>query len=396
MTRKSEGKSLERPVRRSTSRRRTSSGGKSPRKTARSLSVMVVDDHPMWRRTMKQVLEEEGAAKVVAEASDGEEALRLAASVKPQVVVMDINLPGLSGTEATRRLLKKHPSAKVIALSASEEKADVVEAVRAGVSGYLPKTTEPADLVDAIRRIYAGEMVFPPKLAEVVLAELRGEPLDEPLRVAIADGSTLFREGLARVLEEEEFEVVGRAGNLTDLLRLIAATQPEVVLTDINLPPRDSSSSDSDVVRAIRDRLPAAAILVLSQNVDSEAASSLLSTGRGGVGYLLKDRVSDVEQLAEAIRRVANEESVLDPEVAGGLVRQRPERNPLDELTARELEVLALMAEGRSNQAISERLFFSPKAAEAHVRNIFTKLGLEQAPDDHRRVLAVITYLRSV
>lgn len=393
MTRKPESKS-KRPVSRPTVPRRAASRGKPTRKATRPLSVMVVDDHPMWRRTLKQVLEE-GRAKVVAEASDGEEALRLAGRLKPQVVVMDINLPGLSGTEATRRLLKRLPSAKVLALSASEEKADVVEAVRAGVSGYLPKTTEPAELLDAIHRVHAGEIVFPPALAEVVLAELRGESLDEPLRVAIADGSALFREGLARVLEEEGFDVLGRAGDLTELLKLIDGAGPQVVLTDIHLSP-GVDPSDPNVVRAIRERKPTAPILVLSQDVDPEAAASLLQKSEGGVGYLLKDRVSDVERLVEAIHRVASGESVLDPEVAGRLVQPRNERNPLDELTSREREVLALMAEGRSNQAISERLFFSSKAVEAHVRNIFTKLGLEQAPDDHRRVLAVITYLGSV
>lgn len=395
MTRKSQSKSSKRPVIRETVPRRAASRGKPPGKAKRALSVMVVDDHPMWRRTLRQVLEEEGRAEVVAEASDGEEALRLAGRVKPQVVVMDINLPGLSGSEATRRLLKRLPSAKVLALSASEERADVVEAVRAGVSGYLPKTTEPAELLDAIQRVHAGEIVFPPALADVVLAELRGESLDEPLRVLLADGSALFREGLARVLEEEDFEVLGRAGDLPELLRLIEVTDPQVVLTDIHLSP-GVGSSDPNVVRAIRNRQPTAAIIVLSQDVDPEAASSLLHDSEGGVGYLLKDRVSDVEHLTEAIRRVAKRESVLDPEAALGLVKPRKEPNPLDELTDREREVLALMAEGRSNQAISERLFFSSKAVEAHVRKIFTKLGLEQAPDDHRRVLAVITYLRSV
>lgn len=279
MTRKPESKS-KRPVSRPTVPRRAASRGKPTRKATRPLSVMVVDDHPMWRRTLKQVLEE-GRAKVVAEASDGEEALRLAGRLKPQVVVMDINLPGLSGTEATRRLLKRLPSAKVLALSASEEKADVVEAVRAGVSGYLPKTTEPAELLDAIHRVHAGEIVFPPALAEVVLAELRGESLDEPLRVAIADGSALFREGLARVLEEEGFDVLGRAGDLTELLKLIDGAGPQVVLTDIHLSP-GVDPSDPNVVRAIRERKPTAPILVLSQDVDPRSGRLPSSEKRGG------------------------------------------------------------------------------------------------------------------
>lgn len=344
---------------------------------------------------MKQVFEEGGAAKVVAEAGDGEEALRVAQAVKPDVVIMDINLPGLSGSEATKRLLRKLPDAKVLALSASEERTDVIEAVRAGVSGYLPKTTEPAQLLDAIARVSRGEMVFPPGLADVVFAELRGESMKEPLRLVLVDPSTLFREGLARVLAEEGLDVIGHAATIQSIRELIEQAQPDVVLTDVEVTPTDHGA-ETDVIRAIREWQPAAAIVVLSQEVDAELASSLLSVGRGGVGYLLKNRVSDIGQLVEAIRRVAEKESVIDPEVASRLVRPRTERNPLDELTPREREVLALMAEGRSNQAISERLFMSAKGAEAHVRNIFMKLGLEQAPDDHRRVLAVVTYLRSV
>lgn len=356
---------------------------------------MVVDDHPMWRQTLRKVLEQDRAGKVVAEAADGDEAVRMAAEIKPDVVVMDINLPVLGGVEATRRVRAVLPSAKVLVLSASERRSDVIESVRAGASGYLLKTTEPADLVEAVRRVHRGEMVFPPELAEIVLGEIRGgeAPDAGPLRVALADASPLFRDGLARMLEESGFEIVGLASDEARLLQLVAEASPDVVVTDVCFTP---TGHEGQAVAGIRSEHPDVGVLVLSQDVDVRAASSLFSESSRGVGYLLKTRVADVGQLAEAIRRVANGDSVLDPEVATRLVQPRGERQPVNDLTTREREVLALMAEGRSNQAISERLFLSAKAVEAHVRNIFIKLGLEPAADDHRRVLAVIAYLRSV
>jgi len=208
---------------------------------------MLVDDHPVWRQSLRKLLERGQVGRVVAEAADGEEAIRLASEAKPEVVVMDIGLPGLNGIEATKELLEVVPEARVLVLSASEQRADVVEAMRAGASGYLLKAASPEELVEGVRRVHRGEAVLPPALADMVLNELRG----------------------------------------------------------------------------------------------------------------------------------------------------RGPRNPLDELTPREREVLGLMAEGKSNQAIREQLFLSAKSVESHVRNIFTKLGLEPAPDDHRRVLAVLTYLRS-
>lgn len=348
--------------------------------------MIVVDDHPMWRQTLRTVLEQNGAGKVVAEASDGEEALRVSASSPADVILMDIDLPGMNGTETTKEILRRAPDARVLVLSASDDRSDVVDAVRAGAAGYLLKTAEPAEVVDAVRRVHAGEAVFPAGLADVILDELRhaGGRAGQ-ISVALADASVLFREGLARILEEAGFDVVAQASRAEELFD---ANAPDVVITD--------AREGIDVVERLRSAHPGIGVVVLSRDLDAEAASSLLVTASGGVAYLLTDRVSDVEQLAATIRNVARGGSVLDPEVASRLVRRTKERDPLGDLSDREREVLAVMAEGRTNQAICERLYMSPKAVEAHVRNIYMKLGLEQARDDSRRVLAVLTYLRSV
>jgi DNA-binding NarL/FixJ family response regulator len=235
----------------SAARRRKSSSRKTqPRSRVQSgrISLMLVDDHPMWRQTLRNVLEHGRVGEVVAEASDGEEAIEAARKVRPDVVIMDIELPKISGIEATKRLTEFLPGLRVLILSASDEKSEVIGAIKAGATGYLLKTAIPSEVADAVSRILKGELVLPPSLAEVVVKEL---------------------------------------------------THPSKM-------------------------------------------------------------------------------------------------TPLEDLTEREREVLSLMAEGRSNQAISQQLFLTSKTVEAHVRSIFMKLGLEPAADDHRRVLAVLTYLRSV
>jgi DNA-binding NarL/FixJ family response regulator len=215
------------------------------------------------------------------------------------------------------------------------------------------------------------------------------------VRVALADDSMILREGLSRLLEEAGFEVVGLAADGEALLELVDRTRPDVAIVDIRMP---TTHTDEGLraARIIRERWPATAILVLSQHVNARYALELLSGGTDGVGYLLKERVSDLEQLSSSVTRVGLGGSVLDPAVVGELVgRRRPGDNPLEHLTDREREVLALIAEGRSNRAIAERLFVTDHTVEKHVKNIFGSLCLPQSPDDHRRVLAVITYLNS-
>jgi DNA-binding NarL/FixJ family response regulator len=214
------------------------------------------------------------------------------------------------------------------------------------------------------------------------------------VRVVLADDSVLFREGLARVLAERGIEVIGQVADGDALLEQVAEHSPDLAVVDIHMPP---THTNEGLVAALQIRAehPEVGVLVLSQYVETHHAVKLLGDGAGGVGYLLKDRVSDLDEFLDAIRRVAGGGTAIDPEVVSHLVGRQRERDPLRELTDREREVLALMAEGRSNLAVSEKLFLSPKTVESHVNSIFTKLGLLPAPDDHRRVLAVLTFLKS-
>jgi DNA-binding NarL/FixJ family response regulator/class 3 adenylate cyclase len=217
--------------------------------------------------------------------------------------------------------------------------------------------------------------------------------LGDSITVVLADDTILLREGVARLLAESGFEVVAQSGNAEDLLRHVAMHKPRVAVVDIRMPPTHTDEG-LRAAREIRERFPETGVLVLSQYVESGYALDLLSESTEGVGYLLKDRVSDVEEFASAVRRVADGGSALDPAVVSELVGRRRHDDPLEELTPREREVLELMAEGRSNQAIADRMFVTLRAVEKHVTSIFSKLGLPASTDDHRRVLAVLLFLR--
>lgn len=213
------------------------------------------------------------------------------------------------------------------------------------------------------------------------------------MRVVIAEDEALLREGLTRLLGDAGIDVVGTADTPDRLLALVARHQPDVAIVDIKMPP---THSEEGIVAAqtIRDEHPAVAVLVLSHYLESRYAMRLLEGHPESVGYLLKDRVSNVAILVDALQRLSEGESVLDPTIVRRLLSRPREIGPLAELTDREREVLGLMAEGRSNRAIAADLLLSPKTVEAHIGQIFMKLGLEETPDDHRRVLAVVAYLR--
>jgi DNA-binding NarL/FixJ family response regulator len=213
------------------------------------------------------------------------------------------------------------------------------------------------------------------------------------VRVVIADDEVLLREGLERLLTEAGLDVVGKVGTADELRRKVDVARPDVAIVDIRMPPTHTDEG-LQAAKLIRTRWPQVGILVLSQYVQARYAVELLAAGTEGIGYMLKDRVSDLEELSASVRRIGEGASVLDPAVVAQLVGQRRKGDtPLEDLTERELEVLALMAEGRSNKAIAERLFITEHTVEKHVKNIFATLRLPQSDDDHRRVLAVVMFL---
>ncbi len=210
----------------------------------------------------------------------------------------------------------------------------------------------------------------------------------------IAEDSVLLREGLARVLGESGFEVVAQVGDATELRRAVRRTKPDVAIVDVRMPPTQTDEG-AQAAKEIRAEHPEVAVLVLSNVVEARVALELFSERPEGFGYLLKDRVLEIDDFLESVRRVAGGGTAIDPDVVIQLVGRRRVHDPLEELTPREREVLGLMAEGRSNRGICEKLFVSPKTVETHVNSIFLKLDLAPAPDDHRRVLAVLAFLRS-
>jgi DNA-binding NarL/FixJ family response regulator len=214
------------------------------------------------------------------------------------------------------------------------------------------------------------------------------------LRVLVAEDSVLLREGLVRLLEEGGCEVVAQAGDASDLLRKARAHKPDIAIIDVRMPP-DNTDDGLRAALTIRGEQPQIGVLMLSQYIEEHYAIELIGEAPDGVGYLLKERITDIAALLDAVHRIADGGSVIDPLVVSQLLRRHRQEDPLEQLTVREREVLELMAEGRSNHAIATRLVVTERAVEKHVTSIFSKLGLPPAEDDHRRVLAVLTFLRA-
>ena len=215
-----------------------------------------------------------------------------------------------------------------------------------------------------------------------------------PIRVLVGEDQPIVREGIVHVLADSGFEVVGTAGDARDLVRKARSGRPDVVVTDIQMPP-DHADDGLRAALEIRSALPGVGVLVLSQFLEDRYAFDLVADGAQGVGYLLKEKVGDLRVFTDAVRRVADGGSALDPDVVARLVGRRRRSSPLDSLTKRETEVLSLIAEGYSNAGVARELVVTVAAVERHVTSIFDKLGLHQSPDQHRRVLAVLNYLQS-
>lgn len=214
------------------------------------------------------------------------------------------------------------------------------------------------------------------------------------IRVVVGEDQPIFREGIVYVLEDSGFEVVGTAANARDLVRITGTQRPDVVVTDIQMPP-DNTDDGLRAALQIRASQPGVGVLVLSQFLEDRYAMDLVADSAEGVGYLLKENVGDLRMFTEAVRRVASGGSALDPNVVARLVDRKRKAGPLDKLTPRERDVLALVAQGRSNAGVAQELVVSVAAVERHVTSIFDKLGLHQSPEQHRRVLAVLKYLRA-
>ena len=218
--------------------------------------------------------------------------------------------------------------------------------------------------------------------------------MSEPLRIVIGEDDVLLREGVARLLDDAGMDVVARAGDADDFLRKTLAHRPDVAVVDVQMPPRHEDDG-LQAAMALRERLPEIGVLVLSQFYEESYALNLIGDRAQGVGYLLKERVADVDAFVDAVARVAAGGSALDPEIVGRMLGRRRSHGPLDDLTPREREVLAAMAEGKSNRGIAESFVITETAVEKNVTRIFNKLGLGQSTTAHRRVLAVLTYLRN-
>ncbi|WP_217913859.1 response regulator [Miltoncostaea marina] len=335
--------------------------------------VLIVDDEAGYLRLARRLLQPR--FEVVGEALGGEAAVRAARRLRPDVVLLDVNLPDANGFDLAARLAGGPDAPAVVLMSTEDLTGAAVDVERSGARGFVLKAELDAE---SLAGVLAGRL--PPRL---------GRP-----RVVLAEDQVLLREGLARLLDDAGFDVVDRVGDAAALLRSVEARRPDVVITDVQMPP-DRTDDGLRAAIEIRRRRPETGVVVLSQFLEERYALELVGERADGAGYLLKDRVGDIDAFADAVRRVARGGSALDPEVVALMVGRSRVDDPLGALTARERDVLALVAEGRSNQGIAGALSVTPAAVERHLTSIFAKLGLGHAPADNRRVLAVLAFLRA-
>ena len=341
-----------------------------------SPTLLIIDDHAAFRAGARALLEADGY-EVVGEAGDGRAGLDAARTLKPDVVLLDVRLPDMDGFQVVGCLAAR---------GCARRRRRDLELGRSALSRARAQQRRSRLRRKArrLRRSTGSSARLTPARRDCCEAT--------DVRVVIADDSVLLRAGLARLLEDAGFEVVGQAGNAEELVRKVRGHKPDIAVTDIRMPPTQTDEG-LRAAQQIRSEMPEVGVMVLSQYIDEGYALELLQNSAEGVGYLLKDRVADIDAFVDALRRVAGRGSVLDPEVVAQLLGRRRGDDPLDRLTPREREVLGQMAQGRSNGAIARDLVVTERAIEKHVTSIFAKLGLSAADDGHRRVLAVLRYL---
>ena len=350
-------------------------------------SVLVVDDDEQFRNLAVRILQSWGHS-VVGEAGTVLEANATAARLAPDLVLADIGLPDGDGFALTLDLRALPLPPDVVLISSDADVGNHSAAERVGASGFVPKD----EVAGArMRALLAGPAPAPAAVAPPIGGTATRE---QTVRVVLGEDDVLLRSGIAKLIGEAGIEVVAQAGDAEDLMRKALAHKPDVAIIDVQMPPR---REDDGLVAALELRrlLPDMAVLILSNHSEPALAEELIRDRAEGVGYLLKERVGEVSSFVEAIRRVARGGSALDPVVVNRILNRRSGDDPLDALTARERSVLELMAEGKSNGGIADALFISGAAVEKHVTSIFRKLGIPPASSEHRRVHAVLTFIRN-
>jgi DNA-binding NarL/FixJ family response regulator len=352
-------------------------------------SVLIVDDDPAFLDLAARIVRELGIP-VVVRAPDAATAIRLAEETRPEGALVDVGLPDRDGIDLAYELATL-PWKPTVVLTSSDGDAAAAIVSRPGVPSipFVPKDSlTNGSLPRHFGREYAA--------LDPYRSEEYRDPVTEreQLRVVIGEDDVLLREGIARILVEVGFDVVSQAGDAESFLRKALAHRPDVAVVDIQMPP----GHQDDGLRAaleLRRSLPDTGVLVLSTHYDDRYAADLIGDSAEGVGYLLKERVGDVEAFTSAVARVAAGGSALDPEVVARMLGRRQVEGPLADLSPRERDVLAQLAEGKSNQGIADALFVTSAAVEKHVTSIFHKLHVDAGPSGHKRVLAAITYLRN-